>query len=52
MALIYSFSHLMTSETTSAKVQAEIDFLQTQITRLTELRDRYAKEEKAGTRKT
>ncbi len=51
MAIIISLSHLMTPTTTSKHVEAEITALQGQIVKLTELRDKYREEEKAGTRK-
>lgn len=51
MAFVFSLSHLMTPTTTSKQVDAEIAALQGQIVKLTELRDKYREEEKAGTRK-
>lgn len=51
MTVISSLNHLMTPETTSKRVQAEIDALESHLGRLTELRDQYLKEEEAGKRK-
>lgn len=51
MPVVISIGHLLTPTTTSKQVEAEIDSLRSQLTRLTELRDQYRAEEEAGTRK-